>query len=62
MFTPKYREFSILQNKIDEIVQRKTRSSKNLYKRIEDLFEEEYKEQASTKLEERRKDRNREKD
>ena len=56
-FTPKYRAFSILQNKIEDVVQRTTRSWKNLYKKIEDVFEEEYKEQASTKPEERRKRR-----
>ena len=54
-FTPKYRAFSILQNKIEEIFQRTTRSWKNLYKRIEDVFEEEYKEEASTKPKERKK-------
>ena len=54
-FTPKYREFSILQNKMEDVVQRTTRSWKNLYKKIEDVLEEEYKEQASTKPEERRK-------
>ena len=42
-FTPKYRSFSILQNKIEEVVQRSTRSWKNLYKKVEDVFEEEYK-------------------
>ena len=56
-FTPKYRAFVILQNKIEEIVQRTTRSWRNLYKQVEDVFEEEYKELASTKPEERRKRR-----
>ena len=56
-FTPKYRAFSILQNKIEDVVQRTTRSWTNLYNNIEDVFEEEYKEQASTKPEERRKRR-----
>ena len=60
-FTPKYRAFFILQNKIEEIVQRTTRSWRNLYKQVEDVFEEEYKELASTKPKERRKDRGREK-
>ena len=48
-FTPKYRAFSILQNKMEDVVQRTTRSWKNLYKKIEDVLEEEYKEQASMK-------------
>ena len=56
-FTPKYRAFSILQKKIEEVVQRTTRSWKNLYKRFEDVFEEEYKEEATAKPEERRKKR-----
>ena len=51
-FTPKYRAFSILQNKIEEVVQRTTRSWKNLYNKIEDVFEEEYKEEAFAKIEE----------
>ena len=56
-FTPKYRAFSIFQNKIEEVVQRTTRSWKNLYKKVEDVFEEEYKEEATAKPEERRKRR-----
>ena len=56
-FTPKYKAFSILQNKIEEVVQRTTRSWKNLYKKVEDVFEEEYKEEATAKPEERRKRR-----
>ena len=54
-FTPKYRAFFILQNKIEEIVQRTTRSWRKLYKQVEDVFEEEYNKLASTKPEERRK-------
>ena len=40
-FTPKYRAFSILQNKIEEVVQRTTRLWKVIYKKIEDVFEKE---------------------
>ena len=56
-FTPKYRAFFILQNKIEEIVQRTTKSWRNLYKKIEDLLEEEYKEEVAAPIEERRKRR-----
>ena len=52
-FTPKYRAFSILQNKIEEVLQRTTRAQKNLYKKTEDV----YKEKVAAKLEERRKRR-----
>ena len=53
-FIPKYRAFSILQNKIEEVVQRSTRLWKVIYKKVEDVFEEEYKEEASAKTEERK--------
>ena len=40
-FTPKYREFSILQNKIEEVVQKTTRLWKVIYKKVDDVFDEE---------------------
>ena len=54
-FTPKYRAFFILLNRMEEIVQRTMKSWKNLYKRIEDFLEEEYKEEAAIPIEERKK-------
>ena len=54
IFTPKYRAYSILQNKIEEVVQKSTRLWKMLYKKVEDVFEEEYKVEASAEPEERR--------
>ena len=54
-FTPKYRAFSILQNKMDDVVQKTTREWKSLYNTTEDVLEEEYREQASTKPKEGRK-------
>ena len=56
-FKRKYREFSILQNKIEEVVQKSTRFWKTLYKKTDDVFDEEYKAKASAKPEERRKKR-----
>ena len=53
-FTPKYRAFSILQNKIEEVMQESTRLWKIVYKKVEDVFEEEYEAEASAKLEQRR--------
>ena len=37
-FTPKYRAFSILQNKIEEVVNKSTRLWKILYKNIDDVL------------------------
>ena len=51
-FTPKYRAFSILKNKIDEVVNKSTRLWKVLYKKIDDVFDEEYKAKASAKAKE----------
>ena len=48
-FTPKYRAFSILQNKIEEVVNKSKRLWKFLYKKIDDVFDEEYKAEASAK-------------
>ena len=53
-FTPKYRAFFILQNKIEEVMQESTRLWKIVYKKVEDVFEEEYEAEASAKLEKRR--------
>ena len=58
-FTPKYRAFSILQNKIEEVVRKSTKLWKIIYKKIDDVFDEDYKVEASVKTkvtkEERRK-------
>ena len=56
-FTPKYRAFSILQNKIEEVVNKSTRLWKVLYKNIDDVFDEEYKEEAISKPKEAREER-----
>ena len=56
-FTPKYREFSILQNKIEEVVNKYTRLWKVLYKKIDDFFDEEYKEEVAAKPKEAREER-----
>jgi len=40
---------------MEDVVQRTTRSWNNLYNTIEDVLDEEYMEQATMKLEERRK-------
>ena len=56
-FTPKYRAFSILQNKIEEVVNKSTRLWKVLYKKIDDVFDEECKEEASAKTKEEKEER-----
>ena len=53
-FTPKYRALSILQNKIEEVINKSTRLWKILYKKIDDFFDEEYKEEEVTKPKEAR--------
>ena len=57
IFTPKYRAFSILQNKIDEVANKSTRLWKVLHKKIDDVFDEEYKAEASAKPKEAREER-----
>ncbi|MFA1084100.1 hypothetical protein, partial [Klebsiella pneumoniae] len=44
-------------NKIDEVVNKSTRLWKVLYKKTDDVFDEEYKEEASTKPKEAREER-----
>ena len=56
-FTPKYRAFSILQNKIEEVVNKSKRLWKFLYKKIDDVFDEEYKAEASAKTKEEKEER-----
>ena len=56
-FTPKYKAFSILQNKIDEVVNKSTRLWKVLYKKIDDVFDKEYKAEASAKTKEAKEER-----
>ena len=56
-FTPQYRAFSILQNKIEEVVNKSTRLWKVFYKKIDDVFDEEYKEEAIAKPKEAREER-----
>ena len=51
-FIPKYRAFFILQNKIDEVVRKSTKLWKIIYKKIDDVFDEEYKAEASAKIKE----------
>ena len=51
-FTPKYRAFSILQNQIEEVVRKSTKVWKIIYKKIDDVFDEEYKAEASAKKKE----------
>lgn len=48
-FTPKYREFFILQNKIEDVVNKSTRLWKVVYKKVDDVFNEEYKVEESAK-------------
>ena len=38
-FTPKYKAFSILQNKIEEVINQSTRLWKFFYKKIDDVFD-----------------------
>ena len=61
-FTPKYRAFSILQNKIEEVVQKSTRLWKVIYEKVDDVFDEEYKAEASAKIEERKEERRKKKE
>ena len=61
-FTPKYRAFSILQNKIEEVVQKFTRLWKLVYKKVDDVFDEEYKAETSAKIEERKEERRKKKE
>ena len=56
-FTAKYRAFSILQNKIEEVVNKSTRLWNFLYKNIDDGFDKEYKEESVAKLKEAREER-----
>ena len=56
-FTPKYRAFSILQNKIEEVVNKSTRLWKILYKKIDDIFDKEYNEEEIAKPKEAREER-----
>ena len=56
-FTANYRAFSILQNKFEEVVQKSTRLWKVIYKKVDDIFDEEYKAKASVKIEERKEER-----
>ena len=51
-FTLKHRAFSILQNKIEEVVRKSTKLWKIIYKKIDDVFDEEYKVEASAKIKE----------
>ena len=56
-FTLKYRAFSILQNTIEEVVNKSMRLWKVLYKNIDDGFYKEYKEKASAKTKEAKEER-----
>ena len=56
-FTPKYRAFSILQNKIEKVVSKSTKLWKIIYKKIDDAFDEEYKVEASAKIKEEKEAR-----
>ena len=56
-FTPKYRAFSIFQNKIEEVVRKSTKLWKIIYKKIDDVFDEEYKVEASAKEKETNEER-----
>ena len=56
-FTPKHRAFSILQNKIEEVVRKSTRLWKIIYKKIDDVFDEEYKADVSAKKNEMKETR-----
>lgn len=51
-FSPKNRAFSILQNKIEDVVNKSTKLWKSIYKSIDDVFDEEYKAEASAKRKE----------
>ena len=51
-FSPKYRAFCILQNKIEDVVNKSTQLWKSIYKTKNDVYEEEYKVEASTKRKE----------
>ena len=46
-FTPKHRAFNILQNKIEDVVTKSTRLWKIAYKKIKDVYNEEYKAEIS---------------
>ncbi len=48
-FTPKYRAFNILQNKIEDVVNKSTQLWKTIYKITDDKDEEANKEKASAK-------------
>ena len=56
-FTPKYKAFNVLQNKIEEVVNKSTRLWKVLYKKIDDVLDKEYKEEASAKTKDSREER-----
>ena len=56
-FTPKYGAFSILQNKIEGVVQKSTRLWTVVYKKVDDVFDEEYKVEASAKIQEIKEER-----
>ena len=56
-FASKYRAFSIFQNKIEEVVKKSTRLWKFFNKKIDDVFNEEYKEEASAKSKEAKEER-----
>ena len=51
-FTPKYRVFCIFQNKIDEFLRKSTKLWKIIYKKIDNVFDKEYKAKASAKRKE----------
>ena len=53
-FTPKYRAFCILKNKIEDVVSKSTKLWKIIYKKIDDVFDEEYKEEVQAKKKEMR--------
>ena len=48
-FSPKNRAFCILQNKIEDVVSESTKLWKSIYKSIDDVFDEKYKAEASSK-------------
>ena len=48
-FTPKHRAFSILKNKIEDVVTKSTRLWRIVYKKIEDVYNEKYKAEASAR-------------
>ena len=50
-FAPKYRAFSILKNKIEDVVNKSTKLWKSIYKLIDDKDEEANKVEASAKEE-----------